>query len=148
MTTIKPDIMKTIICVVSFFAAMNLSAQLDESLAMNYIYNPPLVSPQSEIVASASFPGGKDAFREYMSTHLIYPDLARKYAVEGIVRAEFQVGPTGTPENIKIISEPGYGCGEEVERLIKEMPRWYPALENGMATTSRKRNVSIAFRLN
>lgn len=139
--------MKTIICVISFLAVVSLSAQLDESLAMNYVYNPPLVAPQSEIVVSAGFPGGSQAFREYLSANLVYPDQARAYAVEGVVRAEFKVGPTGMAEDIKIISEPGHGCGAEVERLIKAMPRWYPALENGLPKTSRKRNIAIAFRL-
>jgi TonB family protein len=139
--------MKTFISVLSFFAVFNLSAQLDESLAMNYLYNPPLVSPPSEVVASASFPGGQDAFRTYLADQLIYPEEARKYGVEGVVRAEFRVDAAGRAQAIKIISEPGYGCGAEVKRLIEAMPRWYPALENGLATSSRKRNIAIAFRL-
>ena len=147
MTRVKPNTMKTILCVISFLVAVNLSAQMDESLAMSYVHNPALVSPPSEIVASASFPGGSEAFREYVSVNLVYPDQARAYAVEGVVRAEFKIGPTGKAEDIKILSDLGYGCGAEVARLIREMPRWYPALENGMATTSRKRNVAIAFRL-
>ncbi len=147
LTTVKPIIMKTFISLLSFFAVFNLSAQLDERLAMDYIVNPPLVSPPSEVVAQASFPGGQEAFRTYMVSELVYPEQARKYGVEGVVRAEFQVDPAGRAKAIKIISEPGYGCGAEVKRLIEAMPRWYPALENGLATTSRKRNVAIAFYL-
>ena len=43
---------------------------------------------------------------------------------------EFKVGLDGSPSNFRVIKKLGYGCEEEVIRLVKEGPAWTPSTED------------------
>ena len=74
----------------------------------------------------ASFPGGIDAFKEYVSKNMKYPEEAKKNNISGIVRVAFAVNKDGTINNITVPEGIGYGCDEEAVRLIKHSPKWNP----------------------
>jgi Gram-negative bacterial TonB protein C-terminal len=47
------------------------------------------------------------------------------------VIAAFVVAKDGTISDVKCLTDPGYGMGEEVLRAIKKSPKWIPAPANG-----------------
>src|SRR5690606_31241464 len=74
--------------------------------------------------------GGKRAFRRYLETNMRYPRIARENGIEGKVTVQFTIEPTGTLTDFRVVRGLGYGCDEEVIRLIREGPRWKPTRRN------------------
>lgn len=77
------------------------------------------------------FPGGQDALLKFLSANIQYPDTARKAGIEGRVVSRFVVGTDGTIEDIQIQRGLSPECDAEVIRVIKAMPQWIPAKQNG-----------------
>lgn len=79
------------------------------------------------------FIGGPVEYRDFIQANLRYPSVAKEFDVRGTVIASFVVGSNGFPEkeSRKIIKGLGYGCDEEVLRIINLMPRWSPARKSG-----------------
>jgi protein TonB len=78
-----------------------------------------------------SFEGGQTALREFINTHLIYPELARMNGAEGKAAVRFLVAPDGKASRIKVLRSPGYDCDKSLMELISKMPNWSPAFRNG-----------------
>ncbi|MBI1770166.1 MAG: TonB family protein [Bacteroidetes bacterium] len=83
--------------------------------------------------------GGRKAYDKYLETNVHYPDEALKNNIKGKVRVEFAVHPDGSFDEYKVVKSLGYGCDEEVIRLIKEGPKWSPTTENGQPVESKVR---------
>lgn len=79
--------------------------------------------------------GGRRAFRKYLEENLRYPDDARAKSVEGRVTVQFTVQPNGELSNFRILKGIGYGCDEEMIRLIREGPAWTPSKKNNEPVT-------------
>jgi TonB family protein len=71
--------------------------------------------------------GGRKAFKKYLEDQLQYPNQALANEVEGKVTVQFTVLPNGQLSDFKVLKGLGYGCDEEVIRLIKEGPAWAPS---------------------
>ena len=67
----------------------------------------------------------------YIYKNIKYPPLARENGVEGTVVIEFLVSPEGKIVEPRIRREIGGGCGMESLRVIKSMPMWNPAIQDG-----------------
>jgi protein TonB len=74
---------------------------------------------------------GQIGFLKYVQENLRYPKLARKHNVEGKVFVQFVVDTDGKMRDIKILKGIGYGCDQEVVRLIEEAPEWEPGKQRG-----------------
>jgi protein TonB len=72
--------------------------------------------------------GGLDA---YIAKNLKYPQKARMAGIEGIVSVTFVIEKDGSVSNIEVLKDIGYGCGDEVVRVLKKMPKWKPAMQRG-----------------
>lgn len=83
------------------------------------------------------FPGGKKALEKYFTDNLNYPEAARKTGITGSVMVNFVVETDGSLSNIKITKGIGYGCNEEVLRLIRQMPKWKPGQQKGKSVRVR-----------
>lgn len=94
----------------------------------------------------ASFAGGKAALDKYITDNLIYPQSARESAVEGNVIASFSINALGEIEKIKIVESPGFGCDEEVTRLLLAAPRWQPANQGNHPVKSNMK-IAVRFKL-
>jgi TonB family protein len=70
------------------------------------------------------------AFNDYMRHFLRWPEEAWKQDITGEVRISFQVKKDGTMQDFHIQSSPHELLSKEVERLIKTLPRWEPALSH------------------
>jgi TonB family protein len=90
--------------------------------------------------------GGYRAFRNYLEENIQYPQEALEKKVEGRVTVEFFVESNGTLSDFQIIRSVGYGCDEELIRLIKSGPKWEPTKKDDMAVRDRVR-VRLKFNL-
>lgn len=85
----------------------------------------------------ASFPGGTDAYYEFLKTHLKYPREALDKGVEGSVFLSFVVNTDGSLEDIKVIRGIGSGCDEAAVMALLESPNWIPAKQRGREVKAR-----------
>jgi TonB family protein len=92
------------------------------------------------------FPGGKDALMSYLLGNLKYPENARRQNVEAIALVTFSVDKNGEIRNARNLKEIGYGIDGEALRVVNEMPRWIPGVQNGK-TVEVEYTLEINFKL-
>jgi TonB family protein len=68
---------------------------------------------------------------EFVYNRLRYPEKAREAGIVGTVVARFTVSATGEVTGLESLKDIGGGCGEEVLRVLHEMPRWTPGTKEG-----------------
>jgi TonB family protein len=119
-----------------FIAALLLSvlgatAQTDSTAAANDTVTVTKAVDYAEEMPD--YPGGFEKMNKFIAKNLKYPKDAITNNIEGRVIAEFIVERDGSLSNIKISKDIGYGCGEELVRVIKKMPQWKPGTQKGKA---------------
>jgi len=85
----------------------------------------------------AQFPGGITALADFIQAHLAFPMEARENGVDGIVVVRFDVMEDGSIKNIKVVKSLGFGLDDEAVRVVKLMPAWIPAQQNGSPVSTR-----------
>lgn len=88
--------------------------------------------------------GGKDAMREFIRTHLVYPEKAKEKHIEGKVRVRYTIDKHGAVIKTKVLTRLGYGCDEEAVRIVKLLKFHVP--KNHMKVIFHK-TTTINFRL-
>lgn len=83
------------------------------------------------IAAGTASPAPPNDFQTYLAQNRRLPAAAKEKGISGAVRVRFQVNPDGSVSQLTVVKSLGYGCDEEAVRLIRESPRWRPALQNG-----------------
>ena len=84
----------------------------------------------------AAFPGGMGSFNKQFVSRFRTPDIdAGTRAIRVIV--QFIVERDGSLTDIKVVRDPGYGAGKEAVRVLKGMPKWQPAVQNGRQVRSQ-----------
>lgn len=93
------------------------------------------------------FPGGENGLTKYFKKNYQYPQEALESGIEGTVTVQFTVNNDGTISHVSTIS-PKLGGHLEMEaiRLIRSMPNWKPAMENGKPIPAEC-NIPIEFSL-
>ncbi|WP_353128867.1 energy transducer TonB [Parapedobacter pyrenivorans] len=86
------------------------------------------------------FPGGMQAFFDYVQKNYRYPAGAIANGVKGKIILTFIVERDGSLTDIKIVRDLKFGTGEEAIRLLKSAPKWNPGIQNG-------REVRVAYTL-
>ena len=94
----------------------------------------------------ASYPGDMDAFWTFLIRNLHYPESAEADSVQGRVIVRFVVEKDGSRTNYEIMHSADDRLNEEALRVLRMMPRWQPAKNNGRPVRSRY-VVPIVFRL-
>lgn len=79
-----------------------------------------------------TFPGGPEALQRFLHDNLRYPQTAAETDIGGTVFVQFTVDTNGAIVRPEVIKDIGGGCGLEALRLVNSMPRWVPALDNGL----------------
>ncbi|MDB5227306.1 MAG: TonB [Bacteroidota bacterium] len=96
-------------------------------------FSAPLFSKTDGIaITKPQFPGGDKALVDYLSNSVKYPEEAQKQRWEGKTLVAFSVNEDGTITNARVLKSSWMILDNEALRVVKNMPKWIPATENGM----------------
>ena len=84
------------------------------------------------------FPGGEDAYKQYIKEHMQYPPEALKKDIQGRVIVSFTVDKSGKIKDAKVIRSIHPLIDTEALRLIKNMPNREPTIVNGKAISTKQ----------
>lgn len=102
----------------------NIPAAKTITSSGQHIVNAADTNPQPE------FPGGIGEFYRIFGKEFKFPDIKKDVATRAYV--SFIIEMDGSMSNIKILKDPGYGMGAEVERVLKGITeRWKPGMVKG-----------------
>lgn len=82
----------------------------------------------------------------FITNNLIYPETAKSANIEGTVLVSFVVDEQGFVTQPALIKNIGGGCGEAALDILRTMPQWEPAENNG-TTVKVKLHLPIYFSL-
>lgn len=129
---------------------INVNLQSDVSQLSEVVvtgYSPMKDDANREPVIKLAEPaGGRRAYDKYLKNSLRYPQLALDNKIKGRVTIQFTVHVDGSLDEFNVLKGLGYGCDEEVIRLVKEGPAWSPTTEDNVAVESEVR-VRVKFAL-
>lgn len=98
------------------------------------------------IIELAEPAGGRKAYKNYLMENLRYPEVALNNNIEGRVTVQFTLQPSGQMTDFRVLKGLGYGCDEEVIRLIQQGPKWRPSRKNTEPVADQVR-VRMRFKL-
>ncbi|MDR0891250.1 MAG: M56 family metallopeptidase [Mediterranea sp.] len=79
------------------------------------------------------FYGGKAALMRYLSQHVKYPTIAQTNNEQGTVQVQMVVGRDGRVSDVKVARSVSTALDAEAMRVVSNMPRWEPGMQNGKA---------------
>lgn len=79
----------------------------------------------------ADFVGGRSRWLYYLGKNMAYPDRALKAEKQGTVMVQFFIDEGGNVINPEIAQSVEYSLDREALRLIKNSPKWKPAVKKG-----------------
>lgn len=101
---------------------------------------------KTDIIRNASeFPGGIKGWVRYLERSLNRDLPVNNRAPVGkyTVILNFMVDQEGNLFDIKALNNPGYGTAEEALRVLKNGPKWIPAIENGVNVVDEHRQAIV-----
>lgn len=117
-----------------------ITFKLPTSSSATYVPNPTsqreAKSQEVEDNLQPMFPGGDQALIAYMSDNLVYPEEAVKKQLQGRLLVRFVVEPDGQLSQVGIHRSIHPLLDAEAVRMVKSMPRWIPARNNGVAVAA------------
>ena len=81
---------------------------------------------------AAEFPGGQQAWMNFLNKYLRTPGELEA-GQKKTVQVRFSVAEDGRVTQFEIIQSGGIAFDNEVIRVLKKMPKWKPAVQNGRA---------------
>lgn len=82
----------------------------------------------------------------FLNANVHYPVNAQNNGIQGRVIVSFIVKCDGSITDVRIARSVDPDLDREAMRVVKSMPRWIPAKENGVNVESEF-NVPVSFRL-
>lgn len=79
----------------------------------------------------AEYPGGLGALANYLRKNLKHPDKKNKNRATGKVLAQFIINSSGKMQDLKIGRGVSPECDAEVLRVLRNMPDWQAAVNQG-----------------
>ncbi len=107
--------------------------------------NPDSIYYVTEI--SPEFPGGRQAFLDYLKANVNYPAQCREAEIQGRVLITFVVQKDGSIKNASVLKSVHPLLDAEALRVISAMPNWKPGMEHG-TPVSVQYAAPVNFRLN
>ena len=96
---------------------------------------------------AAEYPGGTPALMRFLSTKVKYPKEAEKRGEQGKAYVQFVVKSDGNVDYVQIAKTSGSKVlDDEAMRVVKSMPRWTPAKQDGENVSSML-TLPVAFKL-
>ena len=92
------------------------------------------------------YPGGSVELLRFLAQNILYPEVARKENIQGLVVVQFIIGKDGTIIDPHVVHGIGGGANEEALRVVKTMPKWKPGTQKGQAVNVQF-NLPIRFLL-
>ena len=130
-----PDMMKTMeIAFHYFYNGVNIDGGYLKGSGIAYDNNGQYVFPVLE--TQAEFPGGYNAFLEWIGNNLQYPMECAEQGIEGRAFVSFVIKKDGSIDNVELLKSSGNTLlDQEALRLIndEDMPQWIPATQFGEA---------------
>lgn len=101
------------------------------------------------VEVDAEYPGGLQSMIQFLAKNIKYPTRAVVKNIEGKLTIRFVVDTKGKISGAKILRGMPEcpECEAEALRVIKKMPKWKPALNNGKKVNAYF-DLPIVFRLN
>jgi hypothetical protein len=106
----------------------------------NVIYEDNTVYGGMGISVYPDFKGGVSKFYSFIKDNFKVPKNDKN--LQGEIIASFSIEKDGNLKEVKIIKELGVTSSEELSRVLKSSPKWYPGEENG-----KKRNCEFQLSL-
>jgi Ca-activated chloride channel family protein len=78
------------------------------------------------------FPGGETALMNYIAQNLNYPKTAQDNGIQGKVIVRFSVEKDGSISKVEVVRSLDTACDKEAIRIIKSLPKFIPAKQNGV----------------
>lgn len=78
-----------------------------------------------------TFPGGEYKLLQFLKKTIVYPRDAMVMNIEGMVLVDFVILKDGTISNVALKSGISPELDQEALRVVKSMPKWIPASEDG-----------------
>lgn len=94
----------------------------------------------------ACFPGGIDAMRAYIRSHIRYPKAALSLKEEGRVIVKAHVDEKGNILSCEVLMSDNALFNEEALRVVRSMPRLQPATSQGKPVVGISK-IPVMFRL-
>lgn len=92
----------------------------------------------------AAFPGGEEIWSSFLKRNL-NPPAELKANERKVVNVQFIVSKEGEIKELEIVQSAGPAFDKEVLRVLKRMPYWKPALENGQPVSAIiKKSISFS----
>jgi TonB family protein len=131
-----------------------------ETVSMEYRHGYEEVSPppaaedvDSDAVLSFAqqmpeFPGGEEALMKYLTSQMKFPKSAEESKASGVVYVSYVVDKRGAVKDVRVLrnSTGNMDCATEAVRVVKAMPNWKPAMQNGNPVNVQM-NIPIRFHL-
>lgn len=96
---------------------------------------------------AAEYPGGTPALMRFLSTKVKYPKEAEKRGEQGKAYVQFVVKSDGNVDYVQVAKSSGSKVlDDEAVRVVKSMPRWTPAKQDGENVNSML-TLPVAFKL-
>ena len=99
----------------------------NDDTEVDSVYAIPQVNPM--------FPGGQSAMRNFFAKNIITPENDGK-SVKGKVFVRFMVRKNGELSKIYLVKGLNEACNKEAIRVVKKMPSWIPAMQEGEEVNS------------
>ena len=100
----------------------------------------------SKVEVESEYPGGQDAWIQYLIKNVVYPPDAVKKNIQGKVVVQFIVYSDGHIGDVKVLESPDQSLSQEAIRIIKKSGLWTPAIDHGKQVNAYKRQ-PIIFKL-
>lgn len=78
-----------------------------------------------------NYPGGQDAYNQYLSKNGSYPEPAKSANIQGCVYIRFVIEKDSTLSSIHLCSGAGSGMDETAVKLITNSGKWIPSIIDG-----------------
>lgn len=76
----------------------------------------------------------------FLAKNIRYPEMAKEANISGKVFIYFEVAPSGSVENVKVLKGPHKLLEEEAKRVVRNFPKFRPGKQRGKA-------VRVSFRI-
>lgn len=113
----------------------NKPTELSETVVVGYRPNDKEANEEifTTVEENPNFPGGIVELYRFIAKNLKYPIEARNKNIQGKVFVKFIVRKDGSTSDISVLKGIGFGCDEEVVRIVGILPKWNAGTQNGVS---------------